>query len=231
MLSQRKTHVLILIVLWAAFGSALMPLLGPWGAVIAGAGATQLAYRVAKPRLADPKSLWATGMVFTWVGAIALNVHDWRTAGAVTGIVESLCLAVIAAAGIVWLVRRTKPGVAAFKADFKASSLEAAAMKERAEAERAARDSGRPDGFDGLGLRRSARLGSLTTTLMDHARKTVADGRPAEGAVADVRAKLAKDPGLLELLHYNVGRAEVDDTVRAAAAALLAEAAGPPRSL
>ncbi|GAA0274187.1 hypothetical protein GCM10010302_09770 [Streptomyces polychromogenes] len=228
MLAQRKTHVLILICLWAAFSGVLTPFLGPWGAVIAGAGATQLAYRIARPLLADAKSLWATGMIFTWVGAIALTVHDWRIVGAGTGIVESLCLAFVAAAGTVWLVRKAKLGVAAFQAEFKASSLKAAEIRERAAAERAERSAGRPEGFDGLGLRRSARLGSLTTTLLDHARKTVAEGRPAEGAVADVRAKLAKDPGLLPLLHYNVGRAEVDDTVRAAAAALLAEVAGPP---
>ncbi|MBT2457992.1 hypothetical protein [Streptomyces sp. ISL-86] len=231
MLAQVKTHILILVGVWAALSALLTPLLGSWGAVIAGAAATQVAYLTARACRSDAPGLWATGMIFTWTGAIGLNVHDWRTHGAGIGIVETVCLAVIASIGAVWLTRRLKTVVEGFKTKFKASVVEATAINERAEAERAQRRAGQPDGYAELGLRRGARLGSLTTTITDHARKVAADGRPAAeaaDAVADVRTRLAKDPGLLPHLRYNLGRADVDENVRAVAVALLAEAAGQP---
>ncbi|WP_330332798.1 hypothetical protein OHS33_25845 [Streptomyces sp. NBC_00536] len=237
MLGQAKTHVLILIGVWAALAAVLMPLFGPWGAVFAGAAASQVAYFTARPYRKDAPSLWATGMICVAVGAIKLNINDWHAHGAVVGIPESVCLAALAGAGTLWVVRRLKRVAGEVKANFKASTVEAAAMRERAEAERAQRAVGRPEGYGELGLRRSARLGALTTALTDHAREVAAAGRPAVDAVdavADVRKRLAKDPGLLPHLRHNVGKADVDENVRAVAAALLAEAeaAGPlPHSL
>ncbi|MFE2285457.1 hypothetical protein ACFXDJ_14935 [Streptomyces sp. NPDC059443] len=228
MLGYAKTHVLILIGVWAALTAVLMPLLGPWGAVFAGAAASQVAYLTARPYRKDAPSLWATGMTFTAIGAIKLDINDWHAHGAAVGIPETVCLAALACVGTLWVVRRVKRVAFDIKTNFKASTAEATAMRERVEAERAQRAAGRPDGYGELGLRRSARLGALTTTLTDHARKVAAAGGPAADAVAvavaDVHERLAKDPGLLPHLRYNLGKADLDENVRAVAAALLAQA-------
>ncbi|WP_371614287.1 hypothetical protein [Streptomyces sp. NBC_00454] len=228
MLANAKTHVLILIGVWAALTAVLMPLFGPWGAVFAGAGASQVAYLTARAYLKDAPALWATGMIFTAIGAIKLNIKDWHTHGAAFGIPETVCLVALACVGTLWVVRRLKRVADDFKTNFKAATIEATAIRERAEAEQAQRAVGQPEGYGELGLRRSARLGALTTTLTDHARKVAAAGGPAADmvavAVADVHKRLAKDPGLLPHLRYNLGKADVDESVRAVAGALLAEA-------
>ncbi|MGW6706091.1 hypothetical protein ACWGDE_14535 [Streptomyces sp. NPDC054956] len=226
-----KTHVLILIGLWAAIGSVLGALFGPWGFVLAGAAASHIAYLIAKRHLENAPSLWATGMTFTAIGAIRLNMRDWEAHGAAVGLPETLCLVAVACVGALWVVKRMKKAAGEFKTKWNASTAEAAVMRERAEAERAQRAAGEPEGRGELGLRRSARLGGLTGALTDHARTVAASGRPvaeAVDAVADVRKRLAKDPGLLPHLRYNVGKADVDENVRAVAAALLdeVEAAG-----
>ncbi|WP_406346948.1 hypothetical protein [Streptomyces sp. NBC_00648] len=234
MLATAKAHVLILIGVWVALTAVLMPLFGPWGAVFAGAAASQVAYLTARAYRKDAPSLWATGMIFTAIGAINLNIKDWHTHGAAVGIPETVGLAVLACVGTLWVVRRLRRVAVDFKANFKASTVEAAAIRERAEAERAQCAVGQPEGYGELGLRRSVRLGALTTTLTDHARKVAAADRPAVDAVADVHKRLAKDPGLLPHLRYNLGKADVDENVRAVAVALLAEAAVAgqlPRSL
>lgn len=227
MLGYYRTHVLIFIGVSAALTGVLTPLFGWWGAVFAGAAASQVAYLTARAYLKEAPALWATGMTITAIGAIKLNIKDWHTHGAAVAIPETVCLAALACVGTLWVVRRLKRAAVDFKTNFKASTVEAAAIRERAEAERVQRAVGQPEGYGELGLRRSARLGALTTTLMDHARKVAAAGRPAVDAVdavADVHTRLAKDPGLLPHLRYNLGKADVDENVRAVAAALLAEA-------
>lgn len=227
MLAMAKTHLLILIGVAVALTAVLAPLFGPWGAVFAGAAASQVAYLTARAYRNDAPAIWATGMLFTAIGAIKLNIKDWHTHGAAVGIPETVCLVALACVGTLWVVRRLKRVADDFKTKWKASTVEATAIRERAEAERAQRAVGQPEGYGEWGLRRAARLGALTTTLTDHARKVAAAGRPAVDAVdavADVRKRLAKDPGLLPHLRYNLGKADVDENVRAVAAALLAEA-------